>query len=133
MPPKTPEVTRLEVIDRSKGIEEGGGRVYTNYKINDCWVDVQDGGKTIKVFINETPEVRSENEQFLYDNTPRYTPKQMYQIVLKTRTAEQERVVGIVEGMRTLNCQACENGWHNGYNEAIDDFTEAIRNKELTD
>ena len=56
-----------------------------------------------------------------------------HQELQKARTAEQERVVGIVEGMRTLNCQACENGWHNGYNEAIDDITEAIRNKELTD
>lgn len=57
----------------------------------------------------------------------------LHQELQETRTAEQERVVGIAVGMRTLNCQACENGWHNGYNQALTDITEAIRNKELTD
>lgn len=46
-------ITRIEIIDRTKGVEEGGGRVYTNYDIKDCWVSMQDDGKTMKVFINE--------------------------------------------------------------------------------
>lgn len=48
------KVTRVEVIDRSKGVEEGGGRVYTDYAVNGAWVSTQDDGRTIKVFINET-------------------------------------------------------------------------------
>ena len=46
-------ITRIEIIDRSKGVEEGGGRVYINTDIQDCWVSVQDDGRTMKVFINE--------------------------------------------------------------------------------
>lgn len=46
-------ITRIEVIDRSRGVEEGGGRVYTNHEIEGAWVDYQDAGKTIKIFINE--------------------------------------------------------------------------------
>ena len=49
-------VSRLEIIDRSKGVEEGGGRVYVNTKVKDLWVDYQDGGRTMKVFINESKE-----------------------------------------------------------------------------
>lgn len=41
-------VTRVEVIER------GTGRVYTNYEVKDAWISIQDEGKTIKVFINET-------------------------------------------------------------------------------
>lgn len=47
-------ITRIEVIDRSKGYEKGGGRVYTNHNIFDAWVSYQDGGTTMKIFINET-------------------------------------------------------------------------------
>lgn len=50
----TNKVSRIEIIDRSKSVEDGGGRVYTNYKVNDAWVSVQDDEQTIKVFINET-------------------------------------------------------------------------------
>lgn len=47
---------RIEVIDRSKTVEDGGGRVYTNLEIKDAWVSYQDGGQTIKIFINESEE-----------------------------------------------------------------------------
>ena len=47
-------ITRVEVIDRSKGVEEGGGRVYTNHNVKDAWVSYQDDGRTLKVFINES-------------------------------------------------------------------------------
>lgn len=47
-------ITRVEVIDRSKSYEDGGGRVYTNYEVKDAWVSYQDGGRTLKVFINES-------------------------------------------------------------------------------
>ena len=49
-------ITRVEIIDRSKRVEEGGGRVYVNTKVKDLWVDYQDGGRTIKIFINESKE-----------------------------------------------------------------------------
>lgn len=48
-------ITRIEVIDRSKSLEEGGGRVFLDLDVNNAWVSVQDEGKTLKVFINETP------------------------------------------------------------------------------
>lgn len=44
-------VTRVEVIER------GVGRVYTNYEVKDAWISLQDGGKTIKIFINESLEI----------------------------------------------------------------------------
>jgi len=45
------KVTRVEVIHR------GHGRKYTNYEVDDAWVSVQDGGRTLKVFINESEVV----------------------------------------------------------------------------
>ena len=47
-------ITRVEIIDRSKTTEDGGGRVYTNHNVQDAWVSEQDDGKTLKVFINES-------------------------------------------------------------------------------
>lgn len=44
------KVTRVEVIHR------GVGRQYMNHDVDDAWVSVQDNGRTIKVFINETLE-----------------------------------------------------------------------------
>lgn len=41
-------ITRVEVIERGKG------RMYTNYSVRDAWVDIQDSGQTLKVFINES-------------------------------------------------------------------------------
>ena len=53
-------ITRIEIIDRIKG----GGRVYVNWDIQDCWVSIQDEGRTMKVFINEEginpPEIKKE-------------------------------------------------------------------------
>lgn len=51
-------ITRIEIIDRSKGVEEGGGRVYTNHNVKDAWVSYQDGGRTLKVLINESEEMK---------------------------------------------------------------------------
>lgn len=50
-------INRVEVIDRSRGVDDGGGRVYTNLNVKDAWIDVQDDGKTLKVFINESKKV----------------------------------------------------------------------------
>ncbi len=46
-------ITRIEIIDRSKSYEDGGGRVYVNHDVKDAWVSEQDEGRTLKVFINE--------------------------------------------------------------------------------
>lgn len=58
-------------------------------------------------------------------------------LLLKTRTAEQERVVGIVESKRLERVTSDRDGvlfYSNmAYNQALTDITEAIRNKELTD
>lgn len=42
------KVTRLEVIHRGKGYE------YMNHNVDDAWVSIQDKGRTMKVFINES-------------------------------------------------------------------------------
>jgi len=43
-------ITRVEVIER------GVGRMYSNDQLKGAWFDIQDGGRTLKVFINETNE-----------------------------------------------------------------------------
>ena len=56
----TSKVNRVEVIDLTKTIENGGGRVYTywhTYRTEDkedvlVTLDLQDEGRTLKVFIN---------------------------------------------------------------------------------
>lgn len=47
-------ITRVEIIDRTKPYDEGGGRVYTNYEVKDAWISEQDEGRTLKIFINES-------------------------------------------------------------------------------
>lgn len=58
-------------------------------------------------------------------------------LLLKTRTAEQERVVGIVEGKFDEPHEGTDDVtkeqsdyWVDGYNQALTDITEAIRGKE---
>ena len=50
------KVTRVEVIER------GVGRHYTNYEVNGAEVHFQDGGRTIKVFINEQSNLDNNEE-----------------------------------------------------------------------
>jgi len=57
----TSNVNRIEVIDHTKSFEDGGGRAYTFWNQYDpkdpekvkVTMDVQDGGKTLKVFIDK--------------------------------------------------------------------------------
>ena len=56
----TDKVTRVEVIDHTKTLEEGGGRAFTywseyNNGIREPKVELQlqDDGKTLKVFITK--------------------------------------------------------------------------------
>lgn len=59
----TSKVTRVEVIDHTRGAEDGGGRVYTYWKEYDVmdnakpevYALLQDGGRTLKVFIQAPP------------------------------------------------------------------------------
>ena len=48
----TSKVTRVEVIDHSKSLEEGGGRAFTKYDAKEVEVMLQDGARTLKIFIN---------------------------------------------------------------------------------
>ena len=48
------KITRVEIIDRSKTVEDGGGRVYVNYDVSDAWISLQDNDQTMKIFINES-------------------------------------------------------------------------------
>ena len=41
------KITRVEVIER------GVDRHYVNPEVNGAWIDIQDEGRTLKVFINE--------------------------------------------------------------------------------
>lgn len=50
------KVTRVEVIERGKG------RIFTDYEVDDAWISIQDDGRTIKVFINETPMIVNNNK-----------------------------------------------------------------------
>ena len=46
-------ITRLEVIDHTRDVENGGGRVYTHFNQETVVTyEEQDGGSTLKVFIN---------------------------------------------------------------------------------
>jgi hypothetical protein len=54
----TYNVNRVEVIDHTKGFENGGGRQYVFWEKDTHEVELvlQDGGKTLKIFIsNPTP------------------------------------------------------------------------------
>lgn len=55
------KVTRLEVIDHSGLSPQQIGRVYTNWN-KDLFVsaDLQDGGRTLKIFLDKRPEVSSD-------------------------------------------------------------------------
>ena len=48
----TETVNRFEVIDHTKSVEEGGGRVLTAHDVQ-VDVSLQDDGRTLKVFINK--------------------------------------------------------------------------------
>jgi hypothetical protein len=48
----TTKVTRVEVIDHTTTVEDGGGRVYTKYGVKEVEVVLQDEGRTLKVFIS---------------------------------------------------------------------------------
>jgi hypothetical protein len=50
----TSNVTRIEVIDHTKSVEEGGGRTYVFWKEGcDVTLDLQNVGRTLKVFISK--------------------------------------------------------------------------------
>lgn len=45
------KVNRVEVIDHSKTLEQGGGRVFVKTDCVDVELSYQDEGKTLKLFI----------------------------------------------------------------------------------
>jgi hypothetical protein len=45
------KVTRVEVIDHSKSIEQGGGRAFVKTDYVEVELSYQDDGKTLKLFI----------------------------------------------------------------------------------
>lgn len=45
------KVTRVEVIDHSKSIEQGGGRAFVKTDCTEVELSYQDDGKTLKLFI----------------------------------------------------------------------------------
>jgi len=79
-------------------------------------------------------------DTYFREGTTFYSEDYVVNMLLKTRTAEQERVVGIVvgkfdephEGTDDVTKEQSDY-WVDGYNQALTDITEAIRNKELTD
>lgn len=61
----TSKVTRVEVMDKTKDFENGGGRAYTfwseldelDIKNPDVTVELQDNDRTLKIFISEKKAV----------------------------------------------------------------------------
>lgn len=51
----TKDVTRFEVIDHTKSLEDGGGRVMVKYGVK-VDISMQDRGRTIKVFLTTPTE-----------------------------------------------------------------------------
>ena len=50
----TDNVTRLEIIDHTRPLEEGGGRTVIFWDDNkNIELSLQDGGKTLKIFIED--------------------------------------------------------------------------------
>ena len=48
------KVNRVEVIDHTKSVEDGGGRAYVKWEDElDVAIDIQDEGRTLKIFINK--------------------------------------------------------------------------------
>jgi hypothetical protein len=45
------KVSRVEVIDHSKTVEQGGGRIFTKMDCKSVELSYQDDGKTLKLFI----------------------------------------------------------------------------------
>lgn len=41
-----PNITRVELIDYSRG-----GRIYSNWTAHEVAISIQDGGRTLKVFV----------------------------------------------------------------------------------
>ena len=48
---KLVKVNRVEVIDHSKSVEQGGGRVFVKRDCTEVVLSYQDDGKTVKIFI----------------------------------------------------------------------------------
>lgn len=54
----TDKVTRVEVIDHAKGLEEGSGRVCVYWKdTSKMKLSFQDEGRTLKVFISNPQDI----------------------------------------------------------------------------
>lgn len=55
----TSKVSRVEVINHTRTLEEGGGRVYVYWDTknqSDIEVSLQDTGRTMKIFISDKKE-----------------------------------------------------------------------------
>ncbi len=87
-------ITRVEVIER------GIGRLYTNYDVKGAWIDIQDDGKTLKVFINEEKPMSSVNET-------------------NARTRERNRICGIIESEKVRAIQNGHSGRIEVYNRLL--------------
>jgi len=51
---KTDKVSRIEIIDHTIPLEEGGGRAYGKRGDIKVTLSLQDDGRTLKVFIDKT-------------------------------------------------------------------------------
>jgi len=49
---RSTKASRFEVIDHSKTLEQGGGRVFSKQDCKSVDISYQDDGRTIKIFLN---------------------------------------------------------------------------------
>ena len=47
------KVTRVEIIDHTKTLEDWWGRVFSRWDLEEVELHVQDKGKTLKIFLNK--------------------------------------------------------------------------------
>jgi len=50
-------INRIEVIDWTKSVEDGGGRAYVKRESGSLYImyDLQDDGRTLKIFLDYSP------------------------------------------------------------------------------
>jgi hypothetical protein len=59
----TINVTRTEVIDHTKTLEEGGGRVFVKHNCPKVELQLQDNNKTLKIFISKLKIYEQESKE----------------------------------------------------------------------
>jgi hypothetical protein len=58
----TLKVNRVEIIDHGDHNNTETNRTYMNYECHNVWVDLQDDGYTLKIFLNTNTQTKALGE-----------------------------------------------------------------------